>query len=270
MKMKKNLQIKRKENDLKSRVETKSSNDPPIYTYGKTDYAICILKHLLFSLVAGYLFFHRLSAAGIIFLFFPLKIIGDKKKKREKDEHKISNEFVDALNSLASAFEAGYAPENAFKAAIRDLQLIYDDKDVVLREFKLIDYKISMGMQLETALWSFAERTGIADVESFAEVFSTARRSGGNLIQVIRNTSGMIASKQEVKNEMVTAITEKKLEAEIMRLVPYGILVYFHFFSGDFLTPLYTTQNGILTMVGAFFTCTVLSFYTDKLTDIEV
>jgi pilus assembly protein TadC len=86
-----------------------------IYAFGFNDYLLSILKHILFAVISGYLFFHSFYAVIILLLFYPFTLRNEKKNKRKKDEIKLNSEFIDALNSLSSAFEAGYAAENAFR-----------------------------------------------------------------------------------------------------------------------------------------------------------
>lgn len=127
-----------------------------------------------------------------------------------------------------------------------------------------------MSITVEKALSDFGERTGIEDIISFSDVFSTAKRTGGDLINVIKITSNIISDKIEVRREIITLITAKRLEANIMKFTPLFILIYLTVSSPGFLNPLYHNLLGIvaMTIFLAFYLCAFLII--DKIISIEV
>ena len=86
------------------------------------------------------------------------------------------------------------------------------------------------------------------DIQSFAEVFRTARRSGGDLVAITKITSDRIGEKIEVKREINTILAGKKMEGRIMNLVPLGMILYFWLCCPGFLDCLYTGMKGRLVM----------------------
>lgn len=215
--------------------------------------------------------FYR-SIMGIIILS-PLIYFYRKSRARAllKDRKwKLNLEFKDGIIALSAALEAGYSAENAFEEAYKDLGRIYSENAMILREFTYIINQIRMNFTVEKALGDFAERTGIEDILSFSEVFSTAKRTGGDLINVIKITGNIISDKIEVKREIITLITAKRLEANIMKFTPLIILVYLSVTSPGFLDPLYHNVLGIIIMT-FFLVCYLGAFLiTDKIVAIEV
>ena len=88
-----------------------------------------------------------------------------------------------------------------------------------MREFSYIINQIRMNITVEKALLEFAERTGVEDIINFAEIFAIAKRTGGDLVKVIRTTANAINDKIEVKREIITLVTAKKHEADIMKAI---------------------------------------------------
>jgi tight adherence protein B len=127
-----------------------------------------------------------------------------------------------------------------------------------------------MNQPVEVILKDFADRSGIDDIKNFAEVFDTAKRTGGDLIKIIRSTGNIIRDKIEVKREIITMITAKKFESNIMNLIPFGIIVYLRMFSPDFLSPLYHNLFGILFMTAILVIYYGISRIAMKITSIEV
>jgi len=78
-------------------------------------------------------------------------------------------------------------------------------------------------------------------------VFSTCKRTGGDLVEVIRRTSNIISNKIETQQEIAVLISQKKLEAKILSIAPFAIVALISFSSKDYMEPLY--QFGIGTVV---------------------
>lgn len=229
-----------------------------------------ILMGSVVVIILGILFYR--SIVGILCLS-PLIIYIRKSRRKSliKDRKwKLNLEFKDGILALSAALEAGYSAENAFEEACRDLQRIYNENSMIIREFSYIINQIRMNITVEKALKEFGERTGIEDIISFSEVFNTAKRTGGDLINVIRITSQIISDKIEVKREIITLITAKRLEANIMKLIPVLILIYLSVSSPGFLDSLYHNLFGIfiMTIFLAFYLGAFLII--DKIVEIEV
>jgi tight adherence protein B len=232
------------------------------------------MKNILMGAAAiailGILFYR--SVFGIIILS-PFIILVNKRRIKgliKERKWKLNLEFKDGILALSAALEAGYSAEHAFEEACKDLQRIYTEDSMIIKEFNYIINQIRMNITVENALKDFGDRTGIEDILSFSEVFNTAKRTGGDLIHVIRVTSNVISDKIEVKREIITLITAKRLEANIMKLIPLLILIYLSVTSPGFLNPLYHNLFGIAVMT-VFLVCYLGAFLLiDKIVAIEV
>lgn len=153
--------------------------------------------------------------------------------------------------------------ENGFREALKDLKLIYGEEKIITREFQYIVSQIDMNITVEYLLKNLAERSGVEDIKIFSEVFSTAKRSGGDLIMIIRTSVESISQKIEVKREIRTLMTEKQFEQKIMNIIPFLIIVYINFTSPGFLDSMYGNILGVTVMtlcLGIY----VLAFYIAK------
>ena len=97
-------------------------------------------------------------------------------------------------------------------------------------------------------LLDFAKRSHINDIYDFVEVFAIAKRRGGDFGKIIKNTADIISDKIEVKREITTMISAKRLEQSIMNVVPFAIILYINFTSPGFFDPLYHNFLGIVIM----------------------
>lgn len=229
-----------------------------------------LLQGMGIVVVIGMLFYRSLP--GMLFLSPILYFYWKAKKKSlmNRRKWKLNLEFRDGIEGVSAALGAGYSAEHAFEEALKDLSLIYPKDALILRELSYIVNQIRMNITVEKALSDFGERTGIEDILSFAEVFATAKRTGGDLIQVIRTTSSTISDKLEVKREILTMITAKKYEADIMKMIPLGMIGYLSLSSPGFLNPLYHNFFGISVMTLLLLIYLGAYLMVDKIIAIEV
>lgn len=160
-------------------------------------------------------------------------------------------EFKDAMDSFVSAMAAGYSMENAVSEAYRDLQLMYGRETMMLQELREIRKRLILHEPLDRLLLDLGRRSAVEDIITFAQIYSTARRSGGNLVKVMKRTADNISEKVEIQREIQTAVAGKKMEAGCMMVIPLLIILYLQLFSPDFLAPLYHGLAGRLFMTAA-------------------
>ncbi len=240
------------------------------YHFSLKEFIRYLLQGMVIVIIIGELFYQSFIGMLILspIIYFYLK---EKKKTLIKlRKWKLNLEFKDGIASLSAALGAGYSAEHAFEEALKDLSLIYPKNSLIILEFSYILNQIRMNITVEKTLSSLGERSGIEDILSFAEVFTTAKRSGGDLIQVIRSTSSTISDKLEVKREILTMITAKKYEADMMKIIPLGMIGYLTVSSPGFLDPLYHNLLGVIIMTLLFIVYLGAYLAVEKIIAIEV
>lgn len=174
------------------------------------------------------------------------------KKRREWD---MLYQFQGMLQVVSGFLKAGYSMENAFREGEKNFVRLYGKDCVMFREFSAINHQLEMNIPIEKLLEDLAERSGIEEIESFSQVIEFAKRGGGDIVKIFRDSVEKIAEKAEVTREIETVIAAKKLEQKIMALVPFGILIYMGIGMPEFLTPLYGNIRGAAVM-----TCCLLAY----------
>ena len=194
---------------------------------------------------------HWLMAVGGILLGAFLFLRIRKKSLCEKRKWQLMVEFRDALTSMIAALSAGYSMENAVAEALRDLTLLYGEERIILHELRDIRGRVELGVPLDELFYDLGVRSGVSDIIVFSQVYTTARRSGGNLVKVMKRTAEAISEKTDIEREVRTMIAGKRLEALCMMVIPLLIIVYLRVFSPGFLNPLYHGMTGRLFMTVA-------------------
>lgn len=197
-----------------------------------------------------YLFYHSMLITAVSSLGAFAFAKYQQRKRVEKAKWQLTLEFKDAIQSLSNALTAGYSIENAFSEALRELTFLYDKDADILKELQVINQQIRLNRNVEDLLMEFGNRSGVEDILSFAEVVMTAKRTGGDLISIMKTTSERIGEKIEVQREIKTLIAAKKLEGTIMCVIPFGIIIYLNLCMPGFLEPMYKGEigRGIMTL----------------------
>ena len=94
---------------------------------------------------------------------YPLILRKDLKRRRKEA---LKLQFKDAILSAASGLNAGYSVENAFAAALEEMDRLYGKDSMISQELRLILAKTRMNRAFGEALGDFARRSGLEDIQS--------------------------------------------------------------------------------------------------------
>lgn len=240
------------------------------YPYSYKEVLMYLAQSILLCGAVDYLFYQNI---WLMLTAVPVAVWFLKWKKRQlirERKRKLNYQFKDALNALSVAVQAGYSVENAVSACARDLERLYEKGTDILEEFHYIEKQLRVSVPLEDLFLNFGERSGVEDIENFAAVFYTARRTGGDMGKVIQKVARMLGDKIDVKREIESTLAAKKSEQMIMSVMPAGIILYMQMTSPGFLSVLYGNPVGISAMsicLGIYGTACWLG---RKIVDIEV
>lgn len=222
--------------------------DYQTYQYSKEEFIKTLLLSLLLTSSISYLFYQSIL---VVILTSPAAILCMRYRKRQFIEERfqlLSLEFKETILSISNALNAGYSIENSLTEAEKDLELLYEGNSYMIKELAYMRYQLSLNHTIEMVFQEFAQRVPIEDVTNFVDVFVTAKRTGGDIIKIIHTTSKNMNDKIEIQREVQTLITAKKYEANLMSVVPLGIICYMWLSSPGYLDPLYHNLLGVVVM----------------------
>ncbi len=222
--------------------------DYHVYRMNWRERFLCIGITFVLSGMVSWLFYR--SFWGMLSL--PVFCVPVRKAVRESLMRKRRQEmlfhFREMLQMASAAVKAGYAMENAFVQAQEEFVKLYGAHTVMAEEFGNINRQAAWNIPLEKLLEDLAERSGIEEIISFTQVFAFAKRSGGDFMKIFNRTVDKIRQKAEVKREIETVMASKRMEMNLMNLMPFGILFYVGATSPEFLEPLYGNWLGAVIM----------------------
>lgn len=218
------------------------------YRFTGRELAIHLLIVSGCMIVIAKLFFG--SCWSFVFLFpfhFPIMKYRQEQLK-EKRKKKLKQQFKDSLISMADSMNVGYSVENAIQEAYKEMAILYGKDSYICNELLEIIRKTEVNSTVEMAFEDFAKRVKIDDVTLFVQIFSIAKRTGGNMSSLIQMVANHISESFRIEDEISVAISEKRLEQRIMSFVPMGIILYVSVTSPGFLDVMYETIAGKVIM----------------------
>ncbi len=250
--------------------EKESLPDYAVYRFSGKELAKYLVLYALLDGCISYLFFCSRIAFVLLLPGAFLFLEEQRKTQQAKRAREMTRQFLDGIRMIEASLQAGYSVENALREALRELRKIYDPDSFIVREFHFMDTQIEMNRNMEELFADFGKRCAIEDIQSFAEVFLTAKRSGGDLLTIIRNTASCIRQKQETMQEIETCLSGKVMEQNIMSLIPILILAYIRLSSPEYLEAMYGNITGTAVMGICFAVYVAAYFWGRKIVRIEV
>jgi tight adherence protein B len=240
------------------------------YSLSGKERTVVLLAGAALLAVIGYIFYQS-WAVVIMLALLAIKAPGFREKQLIRSRQRQLNlQFKQALLSLASLLGAGKSVETAFKEATADLLLLYPDPDTfIIQELDRINMRLEAGDTIENALLDLCERSGSDDIRNFTDVFIICKRTGGNLIQVIRRTSLIIHDKLEIEQEIAVMLSQKKFESRALTVAPVVIIALLAWSSPDYMAPLYSGWGSLL-MTVCLLVLTACYRLSQKIVDVKV
>lgn len=240
------------------------------YDLEKKELILGIIYGSICILAVSFLFYNSLLPAIVMSPYIFIFLKGVERDRLRKINRLKNVQFKDGMLAISASLGAGYSVENSFREALSELRSLYGENALMVREFNEIVNKLAVNKNIEDALEEMAVRLELEDAVYFAQVFRVAKRSGGNLIEIIRKTSGNISDKMEVLEDIEVLISGKKMEQKIMNLMPFAIIAYLKIGALEFLQPLYGNIFGICVMSICLVAYLVAKQISEKIVNITV
>ncbi|RJE91452.1 pilus assembly protein TadB [Paenibacillus sp. 1011MAR3C5] len=215
-------------------------------------------RELAFSVVVGsalifgaaYLFYQSVPLSLIISICGAATPRWRRRSLLEGRRNRLKLQFKEALFSLTSSLAAGRSLENAFRGVLEDMKLLYSDEGTdMLKEIQILIHRLDNFEPLEGALRDLADRAQVDEITQFVDALTTCKRSGGDLLEVMRRTSTIIGDKLTVEGDIKILLAQKRFESRIMMAVPFVFLAFLGLAASDYMLPLYSGLGYVIMTV---------------------
>ena len=218
------------------------------YVLSKKDKRILLSSTLGLTMLISFLFYRSMWGLCCFPLLFFLFYKRQKESRKVQRSQQLLEEFVNGIRVLNTSLQAGFSMENAWREVQKELLLMYGEESYFYKEVKEINHSIVLNIPIEKVMLSFAYRSGLEDIINFAELFEYGKRSGGNWRRIIGEVVQHIQDKHDARREIEVMIASKKLEQQVLNIIPLGILLFLQVSSWDYMSVLYHNTMGVICM----------------------
>ncbi|MBP5270703.1 MAG: hypothetical protein ILO42_07080 [Clostridia bacterium] len=172
-------------------------------------------------------------------LFFPKALtsfLGKKKKEREL------REFGDMLNSLCGSFSSGRNLSGALADSEADMRRLHGDACATVLELAAISDGLRNGAEISEMICAYAERSGLDDVQTFADTVCAAIGTGADLRAAVTGCRDLLCDKIRTEQQIASDMSGVRNELRIMCFLPFLVSLL----TGS----LWTGDSGFLRLAG--------------------
>ena len=188
-----------------------------------------IVLAVIFGAAAGALLAHVFFGVPIVTVLFAgigvvvgIPIMYRIKKKARLNDMLI--QFKDLLEALSASYSVGKNTMDSFIDAKADMERIHGGESDIVKELQLILDGMVYNLRIEDLLSNWADRSGLDDIESFANVFEVANRQGADMKTVVNSSREIISQKITMEMELETMLSGNKNELNVMICMPVLIV----------------------------------------------
>lgn len=247
-----------------------SPRDYGEYRFPLKQGALACLEGAAVVAMIGYFFYQSWLACVFLIPVFVFFVREKRKEEAKKRRLELSLQFKDLVLALSANVKAGYSIENALRESYRDMELLYSEDSPVCMEVRHMLRGLENNVVLEQLLYDLGVRSHVADIMQFADIFLIAKRSGGNLTEILEKTAAVMEQKMETDKEIQIMISSKKMEQKIMNMVPFMIIFYIGTTSKGFFDVLYHNAIGVAVMTVCLFFYGMAYLLSKRIVEIEV
>ena len=149
-------------------------------------------------------------------MFLPFMWLNSRRAGRVR---KITMQLPDVFDMMTQALRAGHSLPGA-------VQLIYEQMPPpIATEFAQVYHEQNLGIRIEDALHSMADRVDSLDVKFFVTAVMIQRQTGGDLAEVLDKISGVIRERIELAGMVRGLTAEGRLSGWVLFALPILVFV---------------------------------------------
>jgi tight adherence protein B len=165
----------------------------------------------------------------------PWLYLGRKQSKRLKA---FNGQLAPTLQLLAGSLQAGLSIAQGMDTIVRE------GAEPVAGEFRRALVETRLGVPIEDALESMAERMMSDDFKWTVMAIRIQREVGGNLAELMLNVAATLRERDYLRRQVKSLSAEGRFSAYILLAMPPGILLYESVTNPGYLAPLISTPMG--------------------------
>ena len=172
--------------------------------------------------------------------------------------------LADTLQLMSSSLSAGLSLAQSVDTVVRE------GNDPIAGEFRRALVEARLGVEIEDALESVAERMQSKDFEWVVMAIRIQREVGGNLSELLNTVAATIREREYLERQVQALSAEGRLSVWILGGLPPGFMAYLLVANPTYLKPLISTAIGYVALGTMGVLLTVGIFWMKKLVKVDV
>jgi tight adherence protein B len=219
--------------------------------------AATVVAVYLLALIVG-------PAAGLLGLSVPFAVRGLIHRRVHRQQQLFASQLPDNLQVLASALRAGHSLVGALSVVVED------SPEPSRAEFRRVIADEQLGVPLEDAIETVAERMNSTDLRQVGLVAALQHETGGNTAEVLDRVADTVRERFELRRLVKTLTTQGRMSRWILTSLPVFLLVIISLLNPGYVEPLYSRSGGRILLLVAAVMVTSGSLVIRKIINIRV
>ena len=168
-----------------------------------------------------------------------------------------AEQLPDALDVLTRTLQTGQSFLQGIQTVAQEMP------NPSQKEFQITFEALRLGRSLREALQEHAERVKNLDFNLLAMGLMIQREAGGNLTEILENTSQTIRERYKLMGQIQVLTAQNRLAAKIVGAMPVAIGVMIYFLKPDLIMVLFKEEIG-RTLVSVAAVMQIMGYYAMK------
>lgn len=186
------------------------------------------------------------------------------KKRLTRQRALFAEQLAPHLEELSSTMRAGHGLLSGLTAMAKSAA------EPSQREWSRVLADEQLGMPLDIAMQSLAERMACDDIEQVALVASLHSRTGGNMAEVLDRVADGVRERAELRRELHAMTSQARLSRWVVVMIPPVLVGLIMLIDPVYMRPLFTTTLGLVLLTVAIGLVIAGSLVMKALTESEV
>ncbi len=148
--------------------------------------------------------------------------------------------FPESMDLMVRGLKSGLPVSETIKTVGSEIE------DPIGEEFRHVVSDLSLGRQMEEALWRCADRLGVPEFRFFVVCISVQRETGGNLGETLENLSDILRKRRAAKLKVRALSAEARFSALLIGSLPFIMLGILYMVNPGYISTLWTDPRGVV------------------------
>ncbi|MFH1017578.1 MAG: type II secretion system F family protein [Pseudomonadota bacterium] len=232
-----------------------------VYAILAASTGVCVLAGFLLSWGYGWLTVAFTLVFGWLGWSAPRVWINYRWQQRLK---KFDEQLVDGLNLMANSLKSGLNLNQVIEVLVSEMPI------PISQEFGLVISQQKLGLSVDDALEKMLDRIPSDDLAVAIHSVLILRETGGDLSETFDVIAQTIRERRKVDGKIKAMTTQGKTQGFLLVMMPPGLGLALYYVNPDFLTPLFTTEKGLLMILAMVVLQVIGALWIKKIVTIDV